>query len=109
MARHYLLFYEAVSDYASKRTAFRDLHLKYAWAAHTRGDLVLAGALADPIDGAVLLFKADTSAVAERFAERDPYVVNGLVTRWHVREWTTVVGRDSVTPVHPAAHRSVQT
>ena len=103
MPRHYLLFYEAVGDYASRRTAFRDLHLQYAWAAHTRGELVLAGALADPIDGAVLLFKADTSTVAERFAERDPYVVNGLVTRWHVREWTTVVGTDSLTPVHPAA------
>jgi len=109
MPRHYLLFYEAVSDYASKRAAFRDLHLEYAWAAHTRGELVLGGALADPIDGAVLLFKADTATVAERFAERDPYVVNGLVTRWHVREWTTVVGRDSVTPVHPATHRSGQT
>jgi len=109
MPRHYLLFYEAVSDYASRRTAFRDLHLEYAWAAHTRGELVLGGALADPIDGAVLLFKADTPTVAERFAERDPYVVNGLVARWHVREWTTVVGRDSVAPVHPAAHRSGQT
>jgi uncharacterized protein YciI len=103
MARHFLLFYEACDGYASKRAAFRDLHLKHAWAAHTRGELVLAGALADPIDGAVILFRTDTSEAVEEFARRDPYVVNGLVTRWHVREWTTVVGRDSATPVHPAA------
>ena len=102
MKKHFLLFYEACDDYVTKRTAFRDLHLKHAWVAHERGELLLAGALANPVDGAVLLFDGDSSEVAERFAKSDPYVTNGLVTRWHVREWTTVVGRDSATPVHPA-------
>jgi len=101
MTRHFLLFYDACDDYVAKRTGFRDLHLKHAWAAHERGELLLAGALADPVDGAVLLFQGDTSDVVERFAQRDPYVTNGLVTRWRVREWTTVVGQGSATPVHP--------
>jgi uncharacterized protein YciI len=30
--------------------------------------------------------------VAERFAKNDPYVLNGLVKQWRVREWTTVLG-----------------
>src|SRR5215813_7324841 len=102
-AKHFLLFYEAGDDYVARRTPFRELHLKHGWAAHARGELVLGGAFANPVDGAVLLFRGETSEVAERFAQSDPYVVNGLVTRWHVREWTTVVGTDSVTPVHPAA------
>jgi uncharacterized protein YciI len=96
---HYLLMYESVvPDYAVRRTAFRDEHLRLAWQAHARGELVLAGALADPIDGAMLLFKGESPDVAERFAAADPYVRNGLVTKWRVRGWTTVVGNDAAAP-----------
>src|SRR5262249_14283285 len=101
MRKHFLLFYEVCLDYAAKRTAFRDLHLNYASEAMQRGELVLAGAFANPVDGAALLFQGESPSVAEQFAERDPYVVNGLVTRWRVREWTTVVGRDAATPIQP--------
>jgi uncharacterized protein YciI len=95
---HYLLMYDFVSDYLERRPAYRDEHLKLAWAASERGELVLAGALADPADGAVLLFEADSPAVAEAFARKDPYVLAGLVTRWRVREWTTVVGETAAKP-----------
>ena len=95
---HYLLFYDVVPDYVERRAEFRGLHLRHARAAHERGELVLAGALADPVDGAVLLFRGSSPAVAEEFAKADPYVRNGLVTSWRVREWTTVVGDD------PAVH-----
>ena len=97
--KHYLLFYDVVSDYVERRTAFRAAHLAKGWEAHARGELVLGGALADPIDGAVLLFKGDSPRVAEAFAESDPYVLNGLVTRWRVREWTTVIGETAANPV----------
>jgi hypothetical protein len=101
---HYLLMYESVvPDYAARRAAFRDEHLRLAWQAHARGELVLAGALAEPIDGAMLLFKGKSPAVAEKFAAADPYVRNGLVTRWRVRPWTTVVGDDAATPVRPSS------
>jgi uncharacterized protein YciI len=96
---HYLLIYDLSSDYLEKRPAFRGAHLKLAWAAHERGELVLGGALADPADNAVLLFKSDSPAAAERFAAADPYVQNGLVKSWRVRPWTTVVGEDASTPV----------
>ncbi|HEV8510792.1 MAG TPA: YciI-like protein [Gemmatimonadales bacterium] len=99
---HYLLLYDVVPDYASKRKAFRAAHLEYAWRAVERGELLLAGALANPIDGAILLFCGASPEIAERFAAQDPYVLNGLVTRWRVREWTTVVGDDAANPVRPA-------
>lgn len=89
---HYLLFYDVVDDYAERRKPLRAAHLAHAQAAIARGELVLGGALANPVDGAVLVFRGDSSDVAERFAEADPYVLNGLVTRWRVREWATVVG-----------------
>ena len=92
---HYLLFYETVPDHEERRKPFRAAHLEHARAAVTRGELVLAGAFAKPMDGAALLFRGDSPAIAEQFAKSDPYVTNGLVTKWHVREWTTVVGRDA--------------
>jgi uncharacterized protein YciI len=96
---HYLLFYEAAPDYLERRPAFRNEHLALAWQAHGRGELVLAGALADPVDGAVFLFQGSSSAGAEAFAAADPYVRNGLVKSWRVRPWTTVVGDGATTPM----------
>jgi uncharacterized protein YciI/heme-degrading monooxygenase HmoA len=100
---HYLLFYEVADDYVSRRALFRDEHLEKAWKAHERNELILAGAFAHPVDGAVLLFRGDSPEVAERFARTDPYVTSGAVKRWYVREWTTVAGQDAATPVWPAA------
>ncbi len=99
--KHYLLTYELGNDYLERRTAFRGAHLGLAWKAHEQGELVLAGALADPTDRAVFLFKSDSPAAAEAFAKADPYVTNGIVKHWQVREWTTVVGETASTPVRP--------
>ena len=98
---HYLLFYEFVPDYLERRPRYRAQHLKVAWEAQERGELVLAGVLGEPTDGAVLLFQGDGPQVAERFAAADPYVQGGLVTGWRVRSWTTVVGTMATTPVRP--------
>jgi uncharacterized protein YciI len=92
---HYLLFYDVVEDYATQRIPFRAAHFAHAQQVHARGELVLGGALANPVDKAVLLFKAESPEVVEHFAETDPYVLNGLVTSWRVREWTTVIGDDA--------------
>ena len=99
---HYLLFYQVAPDYLERRGQFRDAHLAKAWDSHGRGELVLGGALGEPLDAAVLLFKADSPAVVEEFARTDPYVTNGLVTSWRIRPWTTVAGSAATTPVHPS-------
>jgi len=99
--KHFLLFYDFAPDYLARRPEFREAHLKKAWAAHTRGEFVLGGALADPVDGAVVLFAGESRQVAEEFARADPYVLNGLVTRWRVREWTTVAGAGAAAPLRP--------
>lgn len=96
---HYLLFYDVVDDYMQRRVEFRGLHLAHAQRAVERGELVLGGALADPPDRAVLLFRGDSPRAAEAFATADPYVINGVVKAWRVREWTTVVGPDAEVPV----------
>ncbi len=96
---HFLLFYDFVPDYLERRAACRGEHLRLAWEAQGRGALVLAGALSDPVDAAVLLFQGENDQEARAFAVADPYVRAGLVTRWSVRPWTTVVGTSAATPV----------
>lgn len=89
---YFALVYEVVDDYLPRRGTFRDDHLRHARHAHDRGELLLAGAFADPADKALLVFRTDDPAIVESFARTDPYVVNGLVKRWEVRPWTVVIG-----------------
>jgi uncharacterized protein YciI len=88
---HYILFYDAGPDYVEKRAPFRSEHLALVRQAHERGELILAGALADPVDGAVFVFRGPSPEAAEAFAKADPYVTNGVITSWRVRKWMTVV------------------
>jgi uncharacterized protein YciI len=92
----WLLFYDVVDDYIERRAPLRDDHLALAREAHERGELVIAGALAEPADGAVLVFRADDLTVIEDFVRRDPYVQNGLVARHRIRPWTVVIGNELV-------------
>jgi uncharacterized protein YciI len=89
---HYILFYDVVPDYLEKRDAYRAEHLDLVRRAHERGEIVMAGALADPADAAVLVFRGASPDLPEAFAKADPYVMNGLVKAWRIRKWNTVVG-----------------
>jgi uncharacterized protein YciI len=91
---YYALFYDVVADFVARRAPYREEHLRLSREAHRRGELLLAGALADPADQALLVFRAPNRSVAEEFARNDPYVIRGLVTRWEVRPWTVVIGND---------------
>jgi uncharacterized protein len=92
--KYYVLFYEVVEDYVSRRSAFRADHLRYVQQAQQRGELILGGALSDPTDRALLVFHVSDRASVEHFARNDPYVINGLITRWEVREWAVVIGNE---------------
>ena len=96
---HYLLFYETAPDYLERRPQFRAEHLSHAWQAADSGKLLLAGAIGEPVDGAVLLFQCDDPKIIEDFARNDPYVLAGVVTGWKIRPWTTVVGEQAATPI----------
>jgi uncharacterized protein YciI len=91
---YYILFYKTIDNYTEKRTNYREAHLAYAHKFFEKGELVMAGALANPDDSAILIFKADGPDVAEQFAQNDPYVKNGLILDWRVREWNVVIGID---------------
>jgi uncharacterized protein YciI len=99
--KHYILFYDVVPDHVERRVPFRDEHLELAWKAQERGEIVIAGALADEIGGAVLVFRGESPDVVQSFVVADPYVQNGLVTKVRICEWVTVVGDDAMTPLRP--------
>ena len=91
---YYALFYEVVDDFVARRAPFREEHLKYAEMAHQRGEVVLAGALTEPADRALIVLRGETPETARTFAQNDPYVRNGLVKHWEVRPWVVVIGGD---------------
>ena len=93
--KHFALIYDVVDGFAEKRMPHREPHLALVRAAQARGELLMAGALGDPPDGALLVFRGDTADIAEHFARADPYVLQGLATRWQVRPWNVVVGGDA--------------
>jgi len=96
---HFLLLYDVVDDYVERRGQFRTEHLSLIQKAHDRGEIVMAGALSDPADAAVLVFRGPSPQPAEAFAQADPYVRNGLVKSWRVRKWNTVVGDGATLPL----------
>jgi uncharacterized protein YciI len=91
---YYALFYYVVDDYVTRRSPFREEHLRLARESLERGELQLGGALGDPVDGALLVFRAPNKGIVEKFVHSDPYVRNSLVTRWEIRLWAVVVGDD---------------
>ncbi len=95
---YYALFYHVVDGFVERRLPFREVHLAHARRAANRGELVLGGALAEPADTALIVFRGDSPDAARAFAEKDPYVRNGLVQRWEVRPWNVVVGSHADLP-----------
>ena len=89
---YYVLLYDYADNAVGRRAPFREMHLKLAREFQERGELLLGGAFADPVDGAALVFRAGDAKVVEGFVSRDPYVASGLVTAWRIRPWTVVVG-----------------
>jgi len=100
---HFLLMYDTAPDYLQRRAEFRSAHLALAWQAAQRGELLLGGAVGEPADSALLLFRCDSADIPAAFAKADPYVLNGLVSRWQVKPWQTVVGEGATNPVKPEA------
>lgn len=90
--KYFALIYYVVDGFVSRRTPFREQHLQLVEKANRRGELKLAGALGDPVDRALLVFRTPDRSIAEDFARNDPYVMNGLVTRWEVQPWAVVIG-----------------
>ena len=93
--QYFALFYHVVDDFISRRSPYRDDHLRLARQANSRGELVLGGAFIEPTDRVLCVFRAPEKSVVEDFVKSDPYVINGLVIRWEIRLWTVAIGGET--------------
>ena len=100
---YYAMFYEVVDDFVARRAPFREEHLGLAQDAHRRGEIVLAGALAEPANRALIILRGESPEVVRSFAQKDPYVRYGLVSHWELRPWTVVIGGDTTMPANRGA------
>lgn len=86
----HVLFYESAPDVLSKAPAHFPAHKARLDDFHARGALLMVGTFGDPqAEGSMAIFT--TRAAAEEFAEDDPFVLNGVVRAWHIREWNEIL------------------
>jgi uncharacterized protein len=86
----YVVLYEAAPDVLQRAPEHMPAHSARIQEFHSRGDILMVGTFGDPVaQGAMSVFP--TREAAEAFVEEDPFVVNGLVTRWELREWNEVL------------------
>lgn len=89
---YFVLQYSYVPDILEKRGPHREAHIKAAHDLAEAGRLVMAGALLEPVDGGLFIFKGHSREEIEEYVKADPYVLNGLVTDWKIRPYGVVVG-----------------
>jgi uncharacterized protein YciI len=81
-------FYEMAPDALSKVRVHYPMHRARLNEFHARGVLLAAGPLGNPPEGAMGIFT--TREAAEEFIKGDPFIINGLVTKWRLVEWNVV-------------------
>ncbi|GAA4573730.1 YciI family protein [Planotetraspora kaengkrachanensis] len=85
----YVMFYDSGDDAASKAPAHFPAHRALLDEFHARGTLLMVGPFGDPQnEGSMAVFT--TREAAEAFAREDPFVLNGVVRNWYVREWNEI-------------------
>jgi len=84
----YVLYYESADDVATKAPAFAAAHRAHWQRYVADGTLLMIGPFANPQEGAMGVFT--TREAAEAFASADPFVLNGVIAGWTVRDWVEV-------------------
>jgi uncharacterized protein len=87
----YAVRYGYVPDIETRRDPHRADHLGFLRARGEQGDLLLAGALTEPLDAAWIVVRAESEAAAYAMMPEDPYVRAGLVRSITIRPIAVVV------------------
>jgi len=92
----YVLKYEYVENIAEKRTPYREAHTAYVTKQVNNGNIILAGTIDQPPTAALTILRNLTEKEIEQIAKQDPYVINGLVTKYSIKPFLAVVGDSSL-------------
>ena len=84
-----IMFYEVAPEGLSKAIANIEGHRARLNEFHKRGVLLMAGPFANPAEGALGIFTSKKDA--EEFIQGDPFVINGVVSKWRLVEWNEVL------------------
>jgi uncharacterized protein len=86
----YVLLYESADDVRANAPLHFPAHVARWKEFQDRGTLLMIGTFANPQDeGSMAIFT--TREAAEAFAVSDPFVLNGVVSRWSIREWNEAI------------------
>jgi uncharacterized protein YciI len=85
----YVLIYDSADDVAQTAPVHFAAHRARWENFQADGTLLLIGPYSDQ-SGALAVFT--TRAAAEEFARSDPFVLNGVVRAWSVKEWAEALG-----------------
>lgn len=88
----FVLEYHYVENMLEKRAPFRSSHLQYAQQSVDKKILLAGGALVPEVKRGILLLRADHEQAVRDFAQNDPYVKNGLITKFDISEWAVAIG-----------------
>ena len=90
----YVVFYESAEDVVTKAPAHFAAHRSHWDAFRDQGTLVMIGPFANAQEhGSMAIFT--TREAAEEFVRNDPFVLNGVVKKWEIREWSEALFGDS--------------
>jgi uncharacterized protein YciI len=86
----YVTFYETGPDALDLIPVHYPAHKTRVEEFAARGDLLMVGTFADPIEeGSMAVFRSRDAA--EEFVAGDPFVTSGAVGNWYLREWNEVL------------------
>jgi len=94
--KYYVAFFvtscKSMEEVKSRHGATVAAHLARSNELHKQGTLLMAGAFLDnPEEPVSTMGIIPTREAAEEYAKADPFVLNGLVTKWHIREWANIL------------------
>jgi uncharacterized protein YciI len=85
----YVVFYESADDVASKTPRHFPAHKARLDEFHGQGTLLMVGTFGNPQEeGSMAIFTSRDAA--EAFVKDDPFVLNGVVRGWEIREWNEI-------------------
>lgn len=93
----YVVFYESAEDMLPKARQHFAAHQARYGIFVNNGTLLMIGTFANPQEeGSMGIFT--NREAAEEFVRDDPFVLNGVVRRWHIREWNEVLWNPNAAP-----------
>lgn len=85
-----VVLYDSADDVLITAPVHFAAHFARIQAFHARGEILMVGTFGDPeTEGSMAVFP--TLASAEAFVKDDPFVLEGVVKSWQIREWNEIL------------------